>query len=346
MSGNRHRTKQNFRFRFRSEPGDPRKVHLVRSVPYSAREITRRRWLLALMITKCAAISVAVLMLIALANKIWKESVVSNPDFSISEINYRSNISPDHGGLTHDMILEVTKLRPDTHVMKLNLTELQSSLLALPQVQEATVQRFFPNRIDIRLIERQPVAWLDCAPKNIVPRDSTHGRLIDSKGVVFECRSLRTQFNHLPVLSIPNLSWVESGRVLDDKRVPSALSLLNHFNAQNWPIPLRISDLRVDNQYSFEATLTDGSAITFGHDDTAKQTQRLALIYQWAKDNHRLVATAKPIIAKHTPVTFVARQIPPPLVESPSPSPSLRTPSVNTSSARPRTDIANTKRTN
>lgn len=343
MSGNRHRTKQNFRFR--SEPGDPRKVHLVRSVPYSMREITRRRWLLAVVITKCVAISVAILMLISFASKIWKESVVSNPDFSISEINFQSNISPDHGGLTQDMILEVTKLRSDTHVMKLNLPELQSSLLALPQVKEATIQRFFPNRIDIRITERQPVAWLACVPRNILPRDSTHGRLIDSRGVVFECRSLLTQFNTLPVLNIPNLSWVESGRALTDKRVPSALALLSSFNTQNWPVPLRIGELRLEDQYSLEATLTDGSAITFGHDDIGKQTERLARIYQWAKDNHRLVATAKPIVTKNTPVTFVARQLPPPLADIPTPTPPDSSPSVNSSPARSRTDHANTRRT-
>lgn len=335
MPGKRSRHTGNFRFRFRSEPVDPRRQDPVRSVPPSMKQRRRRRWALMIMLGKCLAITSAVVALISFAINVWQVSMTSNPGFAVSNFNFESNVSPERGGLTRETILEVTKLRPDLNVMSVDLAFLQSALESLPQVQQAAVQRFFPNRIDIRISERQPVAWLACGPRDIVPNDSVKGRLLDEHGVVFECRSVLNQYNYLPVIDIPSLSEVETGRALADPRALQAIQLLQEFGKQTWCVPLRVREVKVENDYALETILSDGTAATFSLDDPERQIKRLAGIYLWAREHDKLVATAKLIAEHNTPVTLVSRQ------ESPAATPSKPHPAVSAASksARDEGDI-------
>jgi cell division septal protein FtsQ len=300
-------TTSNFRFRFRSEPGDPRKDDVVRSVPLSRKQIQRRRWALGWMVAKCLAISAVVICLLTFAARIWHESITVSPSFAVGDYSFHSNVPAERGGLTKDVITDVTGLRADLNVMKVDLTSLQTALNLLPQVQTAVVQRIFPNRIDIRITERQPVAWLACASREILPRDTIHGRLLDDKGVVFECRSLLHPYNHLPVINVPNLAWLQTGQALTDRRALQALSLIKEFNQQTWSVPLRIQEILLETDYSQTVTMTDGATVIFGTEKVPAQMQRLAKIYQWTKEHDRSLATAQLITELNVPVTFAPK---------------------------------------
>ena len=332
MFGKRSRPTGNYRFRFRSEPQDPRRLDPVRSVPPSLKQLRRRRWTMTVILAQCLAITAGVIALISFAIHVWHDSISANPVFAVSNFNFETNVSSERGGLTRETILEVTKLRPDLNVMSVDLRALQSALEALPQVQEAAVQRYFPNRIDIRVSERQPVAWLGCAPRDIVPNDSVKGRLLDAHGVVFECHSVLNQYQHLPTIDIPSLTSVEVGRPLADPRALQAIQLLDEFSRQIWCVPLRIKEVKVDNEYSLEILLTDGTMVTFGIDEPEKQVKRLSRIYLWAKEHDKIVATAKLIAEHNTPVTFVSRQQAAP-APTPKPPPAVSSNHRNTRDA-------------
>lgn len=311
MFGKRSRPTGNYRFRFRSEPEDPRRMDPVRSVPLSIKQRRRRKWEMTMMVGKCLGITVAMIALISFARQVWHESMSTSPSFAVNDFNFRSNVSLERGGLSRETILEVTKLHPNLNVMSVDLAALQAALCSLPQVQDVEVQRFFPNRIDIRVNERQPLAWLACPARGIVARDSVKGRLLDADGVVFACHSMLDQYNHLPSITIPTLAWVETGKALVDSRAGHALNLLKEFGKQTWCVPLRVHDILVENDYALEVNLTDGTDVTFAMDGPQKQVQRLNQIYLWAKEHDRILATAKLIAEHNTPVTFVSRQAAP-----------------------------------
>lgn len=307
MFGQRPTSTANFRFRFRSEPGDPRKDDVVRSVPLSMKQMRRKRWALAWMMTKCLAITAAFIALLTFATRVWHESITVNPNFAVGDFTFHTNVPAERGGLTRDVITDVTGLRADQNVMKVDLTSLQKAIALLPQVQTAVVQRIFPNRIDITVTERQPVAWLACAAKGVLPRDTIHGRLLDSAGTVFECRSLMNPYNHLPVVNVPSLAWMETGRELTDRRALRALKLIQNFNQQTWCVPLRIQEVLLENDYAQTVTMTDGATVTFGIDKLPEQMTRLAKIYEWAKEKDRSLATAQLVAEVNVPVTWASK---------------------------------------
>jgi cell division septal protein FtsQ len=304
MSSQRSSSNGNFRFRFRSEPGDPRKDDLVRSVPLSRKQRFRRRWAMGWLVGKCLAITVAVICLLSFAATVWHESITVNPEYAVGDYGFHSNVPAEHGGLTRDVITDITGLRADVNVMKVDLTSLQNALTLLPQVKTAVVQRIFPNRIDIRITERQPLAWIACAAKGIVPRDTIHGRLVDDKGTVFECRSLMNPYNHLPVINVPNLAYIEIGQPLTDRRALRSLDLIKKFNDQSFCVPLRMHEILLENDYAQTVSMTDGATITFGIDNMKDQMARLAKIYEWSKDNSRSLATVQLIAENNIPITF------------------------------------------
>ncbi len=297
----------NFRFRFRSEPGDPRKDDLVRSVPLSRKQIFRRRWTMAWLVGKCLAITAAVIGLLSFAATVWHESITVNPNYAVGDYGFHTNVPAERGGLTKDIITDITGLRADLNVMKVDLTSLQKALTLLPQVKTAVVQRIFPNRIDIRITERQPVAWISCAAKSIVPRDTIHGRLVDDKGTVFECRSLINPYNHLPVINIPSLAYIEIGQPLTDRRALRALDLIQKFNDQAFCVPLRLHEILLQNDYAQTVSMTDGATITFGIDNLKEQMTRLAKIYEWSKEKERSLATVQLIAEHNVPITFARK---------------------------------------
>lgn len=331
----RHRQSQisNFRFRFRSEPEDPRKADPVRSVPLSQKQLRRKRKAFAWMMAKCLGVTSIVLALMIFAHHVWHQAFSLSPNFTVGEFNFESNLPTEKGGISRDKIQEVTQLRPDINVMKVNLTDIHDALCKLPQVEEAIVERFLPNRIDIRVNERTPVAWLVCKDLDLPARDSVKGRFVDANGVVFQVHSLTNQYAPLPELEFPQLSEGEKNKALTDRRALQALKLVQLFDQQPWPDALRMKKVTVTSNYALEAKLSDGADVVFDLEGLPKQIDRLTKIYQYATANHETVDSVKLISDKNTPVKFVAKQTAPepqqPAKQAPPAAPKKAAPTTN-----------------
>lgn len=276
------------------------------SIPRSAKERRIRRWRLGLLIGKCLLVTTAVVWGLAFAFQVWKEWFATHPDYAVGHFGYRSNVAADHGGLSRETILDVTGLREDTNVMRVNLASIQAAIGALPQVSKVEVERFFPNKIDISVMERQPVAWLACGPKDIQPKDSQKGRLLDGESCVFECRSLLNVYQNLPVINVPTLSWAESGHALVDHRALQAVALVTAFSRQQWPVPLRILQVETMNSYAMTAELSDHASVVFSYEEIETQVNRLRLIYEHSILTHRSVASVNLLPKNNVPVTYFA----------------------------------------
>ena len=75
-------------------------------------------------------------------------------------------------------------------VLRIPLDERRREIESLPWVEQATVRRALPNRIEIDVVERTPIAFL---------RDGNEMSLVDGHGMILE-RPLKGEF-HFPVVS-------------------------------------------------------------------------------------------------------------------------------------------------
>ena len=87
-------------------------------------------------------------------------------------------------------VLEIFAADRGKSVLRIPLDERRRQLEALPWIEQATVRRALPNRIEVEITERTPVAFV---------RESSDMALVDVHGVILE-RPLEGNF-HFPVVT-------------------------------------------------------------------------------------------------------------------------------------------------
>ncbi len=80
--------------------------------------------------------------------------------------------------LTKEEILDVSGMAPSGSLLFLDLAAVRAKVKSLPLVAEATVRKLYPDRVDIRIVEREPFAlWQQDGVISVV---SVDGTVIDS----------------------------------------------------------------------------------------------------------------------------------------------------------------------
>ncbi len=80
--------------------------------------------------------------------------------------------------LTKEEILDVSGMAPSGSLLFLDLAAVRAKVKSLPLVAEATVRKLYPDRVDIKIVEREPFAlWQQDGVINVV---SVDGTVIDS----------------------------------------------------------------------------------------------------------------------------------------------------------------------
>jgi cell division protein FtsQ len=102
-------------------------------------------------------------------------------------------LSGDHY-VARASILEIFAADRGKSVLRIPLDERRSQLEALPWIERATVRRALPNRIEVEITERTPIAFV---------REASDMALVDVHGVILE-RPLEGNF-HFPVVTGINL---------------------------------------------------------------------------------------------------------------------------------------------
>jgi cell division protein FtsQ len=87
-------------------------------------------------------------------------------------------------------VLEVFSADRNRSVLRIALNERRRQLETIPWVEQATVRRALPNRIEVEIIERTPIAFL---------RETSDLALVDVHGVILD-RPLKANF-HFPVIT-------------------------------------------------------------------------------------------------------------------------------------------------
>src|SRR5271156_1238186 len=93
--------------------------------------------------------------------------------------------------VTRANVLEIFSADRNHSVLRVPLDERRRQLEAIPWVEQATVRRALPNRIEVEVTERTPIAFL---------REGSDLALVDVHGVILD-RPLKGNF-HFPVITV------------------------------------------------------------------------------------------------------------------------------------------------
>jgi hypothetical protein len=226
----------------------------------------------------------------ALRRFLWE-----NPDYFLHEINFTTD-----GALTREQVLTTANIVEDRNIFTVDLGHARAAIEQMPQVESAVVQRVLPNRINVTINERRPIAWV-AAKGDEDPSSSDRSFLIDARGIVLRSRVILPEYYHLPIISGFETENLVPGKRVNVLEMQAALELIRRC-ADDTRFQVRNVDL--SKGYCLVVTDHRHAKITFGLDGVENQLSRLYRCLDRATSDHKELQTVNLIVERNVPVTF------------------------------------------
>jgi cell division septal protein FtsQ len=225
-------------------------------------------------------------------------ALFENPRYTLQKIE----IKPEK--FSQYTIKQAAGLEPgQTNLWSLNLPQIKRDVEKLPYVSSATIERHFPDRVAIRIVERVPVVKIFAINDDIGSREMFY---LDR-----ECVVLKPRDNEPPpspplpeVIGLVNAE-VEPGVRLEQPALTKALQILeaiNHISTLNTSIDIRTIDL--SQPLAIRMETTRDMVITFRLDYIEQQLARLDTILNRFSSDARTIKTVDLTPDRYVPVTF------------------------------------------
>ena len=156
-------------------------------------------------------------------------------------------------GLRHaprERIVEVFAEDIGRSVYRVPLAERRRRLLEVDWVREASVARVWPNRLKVRIEEREPVAFVRLEPR--VPGALSHAALIDADGVLLEIPPGSAY--DLPVITGLREDQPPEARALRVRKMQRLLEEVGELRE-------RISEVNAENPNNLRARVQAGGSL-------------------------------------------------------------------------------------
>ncbi len=222
-----------------------------------------------------------------------------NEEFVLHRLNIQSD-----GVLRSSQLMEVANVAVGMRLMDLDLQRIRGRVEKLPSVEEAIVSREMPDKLNIVVKERVPVAWLSCPPLGVRPGDMERGFLVDESGIAFRCLDLTDEVSVLPVIETFSMPEPEQGQAVEVEGFDSVLELLAAAEKSGSGVAEQIHLLRMRNEWSIQCHYRSGLQVVFGLYDIERGLQDLSVIIDQVGQSGGTLATVNVVSKENIPVTF------------------------------------------
>lgn len=223
----------------------------------------------------------------------WETLFWRNPDYALKEVTVRN----DGTSLTREQIIAASGVKPGQNILSYSLPEIEESLRKLPQVDgKPVVQRSLPNRMEIWIKERKPVAWITQkeTDQHLVNPKSY---LVDKDGAWFRPKQVLHEYRTLPVIVGVQTDNLEPKKPVHSMEMMLALELIKrNFQARSFDIT---------KGYCVDVKDQNGTLITFGLDDLEGQLARLEQVREVERKLSQQVATVNLMLSRNIPIKWV-----------------------------------------
>lgn len=194
--------------------------------------------------------------------------------------------------LPRERVLEIAGVDLNGTIFSVDIEKAKKRLLERPEITGVKMKRNLPDTIEIKIMERVPVAWLSCRELGLAGRNPHKGILLDSSGVSFLCeKGFWNMAKNLPVIEVSSSSEAEfpiaqKMRNEDAERALSLILKLREVEQQPWSIDRVI----VKNFYTLQVISRDEVIAVFGMYDHDRQLHQLILAREHALNNDKELA--------------------------------------------------------
>ena len=276
-----------------------RQQHLLDVKVRSRKAVAHRNRRVLVVFSKIALVIALISGIYVGARFATKRFFLDNPDYKLTNIEVQTD-----GTLQREQILSVADIREGENIFRVNLAHVHDHLQDLPQVDEVEVVRKLPAEIDIRIVERKPIAWITSEKQIADPFVSDAAFLVDARGVLMKEKKLLPEYLGLPLILGCASESLESGKTIESPETKAALELLRLSTRSFMQTRFQIREIDVSKGYGLVVTDKNHSKVTFGFDNLDMQLQRLEQFLIYSDDAHREIATVNLIVQRNIPVTW------------------------------------------
>ena len=283
-----------------SNPRQRKQQHLL-DVKVRARKATQHRNRRVLVFISKIALAAAICAGIYFGARIgMRRFFFENPEYRLAMIDVQTD-----GTLQRDQVLKTADLREGENIFQVNLAHVHRVLQQLPQVDEVEVVRKLPGEIDIRILERKPIAWITSEKQISDPFQSDVAFLIDARGVLMKEKKLLPEYLGLPLITGCSTESLEPGKIVQSIEAKAALELLRLSAGSFMQTRFQIREIDASKGYCLVVTDKNHTRVTVGFDHLEKQIQRLEQFLVYADDSRHEIETVNLLVQRNIPVTFM-----------------------------------------
>jgi hypothetical protein len=250
-------------------------------------------------VIKISAIALTLLTISAMVKWAYRQAFYENSEFRLDRLAVRTD-----GALSEADIAQAAGIHMGMNLMTIDLKDARERLEEMPMVLGAEVRRELPDRLEIVIEERQPVAWLSCPAQGVRPRNAARGFLIDQHGEIFRCEKMLKHYLELPAIETRDMARPAEGGRLESFALREAIRLVQENERLFGKDGLHITDVRIRNAYSLQCTYNTLMEVVFGIKEIDRGLQDLRWIVSHAHSAGQLLATVNVMPSKNIPVTF------------------------------------------
>src|SRR4051812_9450829 len=228
-----------------------------------------------------------------------KRLFFENPDYRLSQIEVQTD-----GTLQREQILKTAGLQEGENIFGVNLGRVHDRLQQLAHVDEVEVVRKLPGEIDLRIVERKPIAWITSDKQISDPFASEIAFLVDARGVLMKEKKLLPEYLGLPLITGCTGESLEPGRTVASFEAKAALELLRLSMGSFMQMRFQIREIDISKGYCLLVSDKNHTRVTFGFENLDTQLQRLEQFLVYADDSKRDLATVNLLVQRNIPVTF------------------------------------------
>ena len=222
-----------------------------------------------------------------------------NPDYRVSTIDVQTD-----GTLQREQVLQAADVHEGQNIFRINLSDVHDRLQQLPQVDEVQLVRRLPAEIDIKLVERKPIAWITSEKDMADPFSNETAFLVDARGVLMKEKKLLPEHLGLPLISGCKTESLEAGQVVETYEARAALELLRMSTRSFMQTRFQIREIDLSKGYCLSVTDKNRIRVAFDFDNLEQQVQRLEQLVAYAEDSKQELATVNLLVQRNIPVTF------------------------------------------
>jgi hypothetical protein len=185
-----------------------------------------------------------------------------------------------------------------------NLARVRDRLQELPQVDEVEVVRKLPSEIDIRIVERKPVAWITSEKEINDPFASDAAFLVGARGVLMKQKKLLPEYLGLPLIVGCLSESLEAGKTVESLEAKTALDLLRLTESSFLQTRFQIREIDISKNYCLLVTDKNRGRVMFGLNDLEGQLRRLQVFLDYCDNTKQELETLNLVAQRNIPVTF------------------------------------------